>query len=167
MTKTNYKTDYSKKFLDPKWQKFRLSVLQRDKFRCVRCDDDKSTLHAHHTYYEEFGTDPWDYEEDTVITLCERCHEDEHANQKRANKELMNCIDATGISWADKAALSVFFSMLNKKLPVDFWSVFMMMGTDKLFYEKAKELYYDETCEIPDILRGLRDDAIERILDNE
>lgn len=67
---------YSKKLLDPRWQKKRLEILQRDKFTCTLCGNDRETLHVHHKYYES-GYEPWDYEKDTLITLCSTCHEEE------------------------------------------------------------------------------------------
>ena len=43
MTKT-----YSQKLRDPKWQKKRLEVLQRDEFCCQLCNDKETELHIHH-----------------------------------------------------------------------------------------------------------------------
>ena len=65
---------YSQKFKDPRWQKLRLKVLERDGFKCRRCGDEKSELHIHHGYYKN-GNDPWDYEMESLTTLCVDCHE--------------------------------------------------------------------------------------------
>ena len=64
---------YSEKLRDPKWQKMRLEVMERDDFTCVQCGDSASTLNVHHCYYK-YGRDPWEYEVDSLITLCETCH---------------------------------------------------------------------------------------------
>lgn len=69
-------SDYKKKFLDPRWQKKRLSILQRDEFSCCRCGDTEQTLHVHHKYYT-YGVEPWDYEDELLETLCVICHEEE------------------------------------------------------------------------------------------
>jgi hypothetical protein len=66
-------TSYWEKLKDPRWQKMRLEVLQRDEFTCVRCGAKDKTLHVHHGYYEK-GKDPWDYYDWTLYTLCEDCH---------------------------------------------------------------------------------------------
>lgn len=58
---------------DPRWQRKRLEVMQRDEFRCRVCFDDKETLNVHHGYYEK-GKAPWEYNDDTLWTLCEQCH---------------------------------------------------------------------------------------------
>lgn len=64
---------YTEKLKDPQWQKKRLEILQRDNWTCKGCGDNKSTLHVHHKKYI-FGRDPWEYENNMLITLCEFCH---------------------------------------------------------------------------------------------
>jgi hypothetical protein len=65
---------YSEKLRDPRWQKMRLEVMQRDKFTCCHCRDDEKTLNVHHLTYTK-GAAPWEYELSNLITLCEDCHE--------------------------------------------------------------------------------------------
>ena len=48
---TPAQTKYYEKFKDPRWQKKRLEVLQRDEFMCQICLDTSSTLHIHHRRY--------------------------------------------------------------------------------------------------------------------
>jgi len=69
----NKSSDYSKKLKNPKWQKKRLEIFKRDKFRCRICKDDENELHIHHKEYIS-DTDPWDYPNELLITLCEHCH---------------------------------------------------------------------------------------------
>lgn len=64
---------YSDKLKDPRWQKKRLEILQRDDFSCRKCSDMSSTLHIHHKYYTK-DVEPWDYKDDCFITLCDTCH---------------------------------------------------------------------------------------------
>ena len=68
---------YQDKLLDPKWQKKKSEILLRDNYKCRSCGSEHITLHAHHIFYIE-GTDPWDYKDDNLITLCEVCHNTEH-----------------------------------------------------------------------------------------
>lgn len=63
---------YSEKLRDPRWQKKRLQILNRDNFTCQWCQDTESTLHIHHLKYKG---DPWDIEDEFLITLCETCHQ--------------------------------------------------------------------------------------------
>lgn len=73
---------YREKLLDPRWQKLRLQVLERDGWACRACEDKDSTLHVHHGYYPK-GGDPWDAEQSVLWTLCEACH-DELGRQREA-----------------------------------------------------------------------------------
>lgn len=64
---------YSEKLKDPRWQKKRLEILERDDFTCQRCFAKDKTLQIHHWKY---AREPWDVENGYLITLCEDCHED-------------------------------------------------------------------------------------------
>lgn len=67
---------YKEKLLDPRWQKKRLEILNRDKFTCQKCGDDKRTLHVHHRRYFP-KIEPWDIPNNCLVTLCDICHEGE------------------------------------------------------------------------------------------
>jgi len=82
------KMKYADKFKDPRWQKKRLEILNRDKFTCQICGDDKSTLHVHHRYYTA-GKEPWDYPNEAFVVLCEDCHEEEGTMMKGSIDNLM------------------------------------------------------------------------------
>jgi CRISPR/Cas system-associated protein Cas10 (large subunit of type III CRISPR-Cas system) len=69
----NTKKSYVEKLKDPRWQKKRLGIMQRDDFKCQLCGDSSSTLHIHHKSYEK-GKEPWDYDNNNLITYCEVCH---------------------------------------------------------------------------------------------
>lgn len=73
---------YSEKLLDPRWQKKRLEILQRDSFTCRNCSSMEKTLHVHHLNYER-GVEPWEYPEYYMVTLCKDCHLEIEANGKR------------------------------------------------------------------------------------
>lgn len=91
---------YMKKLKDPRWQKKRLEVLERDKWTCQICEDKEKTLHVHHTYYEK-GIEPWDCLARTMITLCEDCHKKEKGERKRAERKLLFVFRDTGWLSAD------------------------------------------------------------------
>ena len=65
---------YAEKLKDPRWQKARLEILERDDFTCTRCGSKDKTLHVHHGYYER-GKDLWEYDPGTLWTYCEDCHQ--------------------------------------------------------------------------------------------
>ena len=64
---------YAEKLRDPKWQKKRLEIMERDGFACCHCGDKNSTLNVHHSFYER-GKMPWEYGDYMLTTLCEACH---------------------------------------------------------------------------------------------
>jgi hypothetical protein len=66
-------TTYSEKLRDPRWQKKRLEILQRDNFTCLLCGDKETELHIHHEEYIR-GRKPWEYENSKLKTLCKHCH---------------------------------------------------------------------------------------------
>jgi hypothetical protein len=66
---------YKEKLTDPRWQKKRLEIMNRDAFTCVSCGATNKTLHVHHLKYIK---DPWDVSNDFLQTLCFECHTKEH-----------------------------------------------------------------------------------------
>jgi hypothetical protein len=66
--------EYKEKWKDPRWQKKRLKIMERDSWRCQVCHFDSEQLAVHHIKYK-WGKDPWDYDDDELITLCKTCHD--------------------------------------------------------------------------------------------
>jgi hypothetical protein len=67
---------YFEKLKDPRWQKKRLKIFERDGWACNECAAKKFTLHVHHIEYT--CCDPWDEPDKNLITLCENCHDLNH-----------------------------------------------------------------------------------------
>lgn len=63
---------YSEKLKDPRWQKRRLFIFERDQWACQCCGDKETSLNVHH---KKYVGDPWESPEDQLVTLCEDCHE--------------------------------------------------------------------------------------------
>jgi hypothetical protein len=97
---------YSEKLKDPRWQKKRLKILERDEFACNDCGDTESTLMVHHLKY---AGDPWEIEDKYLITLCEDCHESEHESRKEA----MNCLN-------DKLSCYLSYELTSISIFLDF-----------------------------------------------
>lgn len=64
---------YSDKLKDPRWQKKRLEIMNRDNWTCKLCGDKGSPLQVHHLEYSRNGN-PWDVEDKHLTTLCDHCH---------------------------------------------------------------------------------------------
>lgn len=71
------KLTYSEKLKDPRWQKKRLEIFQRDNWQCQSCDCTDITLHVHHLKYFP-NLEPWEYDNKYLVTYCEKCHNTEH-----------------------------------------------------------------------------------------
>ena len=78
---------YSEKLNDPRWQKKRLEVMDRDNFMCNTCFSTIKSLHVHHAYYEK-GKNPWEYPSEALTTQCESCHEKMETGLLRVRKAI-------------------------------------------------------------------------------
>ncbi len=78
--------DYKEQLRDPRWQKKRLEIFDRDKWTCQICLDTKENLQIHHKSYDK-GKKAWEYGNDRLITLCETCHEAVSAHIKEYGNE--------------------------------------------------------------------------------
>ncbi len=65
------KVSYSNKLKNPKWQKRRLEIMQRDNFECKCCLSTTTELNVHHFNYSK---EPWESEDFELITICNNCH---------------------------------------------------------------------------------------------
>jgi hypothetical protein len=63
---------YSEKLRDPRWQRKRLSIMQRDDWQCRHCQSKDKTLTVHHYLY---SGNPWEVDDQFLVTLCEDCHQ--------------------------------------------------------------------------------------------
>ena len=99
----NYKSQY----LHPKWQKRRLEMLESAVFQCQECEDTETTLHVHHKRYFK-GRDIWDYSDEELIVLCEKCHKQEHVKKDA----LANLIGKLNL-WQIEDVICVIAGMLE------------------------------------------------------
>ncbi|MDZ4345946.1 MAG: hypothetical protein U1E51_26330 [Candidatus Binatia bacterium] len=94
------KQPYAQQLRDPRWQKKRLEIMERDGFTCRHCESTKKTLNVHHTYYES-GAAPWEYPEHALVTFCEDCHKNEEAYKTNWDCRLMQTFRRAGATNAD------------------------------------------------------------------
>ncbi len=125
---------YSEKLKDPRWQKKRLRILERDEFTCQKCESETKTLHVHHKYYLH-GKDPWDYDDAVLITLCFECHEGEE-NSKQSPLEFIDELRRLGFFNTDFEGLFFRNSVLKKD---DLLHLFVH-DTNPLFVEEFRGL---------------------------
>jgi hypothetical protein len=92
--------EYIQKFKDPRWQKKRLEIFERDKWQCQVCLAEGDTLNIHHKYYCD-DCEPWEYDDNALVTLCERCHEYEKDYLKSASSRLIKAMKEPGMMAGD------------------------------------------------------------------
>lgn len=55
------------------------------------CAETEITLNVHHRYYED-GKEPWEYPIQSLVTLCEECHEAETESMKSTVATLLKTL---------------------------------------------------------------------------
>lgn len=97
---------YADKLRDPRWQKKRLEILQRDNFTCQHCHSTENQLHIHHVAY--FKKEPWEIDDKLLITLCEYCHEFEQESVRESHNDLVTILKQNGFMAAQFHNLSQY-----------------------------------------------------------
>ncbi len=82
---------YADKLRDPRWQKKRMEIFERDNWTCKRCGETEETLMVHHRYYIR-NREPWDYDPRALVTLCQTCHEAETECMSESEQTLLESI---------------------------------------------------------------------------
>ena len=78
--------DYSKRLKDPRWQRKRLEVMERDKWTCVDTLESDDPLQVHHCWYAKGG--PWETPNKYLITVTEDAHNERHKIESDIKKTL-------------------------------------------------------------------------------
>lgn len=139
------KSSYVEKFKDPRWQRMRLAVFERDKWRCRKCHSTDKTLNAHHLYYLE-SHEPWEYDLSALLTLCEDCHEAETVALRVNERRLIHALKCFGLMADDMEmiadALSDAPPPKNKPhLLLTLWDLFQ----DESFRDRIVDLWRDKS----------------------
>lgn len=114
---------YSEKLKDPRWQRKRLEILQRDEWCCRICFDTAATLHVHHRCYLA-GHDPWEYDDQYLQTLCEHCHKRETEMLPAVRSELLDTLAVAGAGHSELLLLAGAFAPgVDKQLWDLEWSI--------------------------------------------
>ena len=114
---TTPKPSYSEKLRDPRWQKSRLLIFQRDNWACQRCNSTENTLHVHHKLYIR-DKEPWDYPDKLLVTLCEYCHQAETDELPKALDEVRVALQTTWSS-VDLSLFAHFFETAAEDASID------------------------------------------------
>ena len=148
---------YSEKLKDPRWQKKRLEVFDRDEWMCKNCGDKEGTLNVHHLHYLP-GKDPWEYDLKDLLTLCEPCHQTEKDERNQCEDGLLKILrlekymaeDIDGIrDFLWRASSRCQPSELSKALRWCTWNTHGMPIGDKVFGELMSSYreYFGKDCQ--------------------
>lgn len=85
------KNEYYQRLKDPRWQKKRLDIMDRDNFSCQICGATKKTLNIHHKRYL-VHKEIWDVPDSLLVTLCEDCHQQEAENLTSVVQDITSII---------------------------------------------------------------------------
>lgn len=133
---------YLEKLKDPRWQKKRLEIFSRDEFTCKYCGDSDSSLQVHHIWYQ--SNNPWETQNELLVTLCESCHEEEEERLKELKLNLLNDLRKAGMVSLDIEYLSmIFYNNRPFGSRTMILSILMELMSEKDFHDKVLRLYKD------------------------
>lgn len=148
---------YWEKLQDPRWQKRKTEILEREDFICERCGDTEETLHIHHSFYPP-DTDPWDVADWHLHCYCKRCH-------KIIQK------DENDVKWAISFVHIDDLKQINGFLRGWVKAREKLLGHDSLMDEAGEEEYSDwgynaeELCGFVKALFTATDDVMKSVLE--
>jgi 5-methylcytosine-specific restriction endonuclease McrA len=126
---------YKEMLRDPRWQKKRLQIMERDGFACRKCSATTKTLNVHHGLYYGYGQPPWEYPAATLFTLCEDCHVEEEAHKKHLDEMLPLFVRQAGGLNTDVGRLCTLFCDLGEE-PGGLALIFVAL--DELWHEQRE-----------------------------
>ena len=100
---------YSEKLKDPRWQKKRLEIFQRDNWTCKFCGDTESMLMVHHFKYEG---EPWEVDNEHLATCCAKCHKEEHEDLSFAKHLFFSEIEESSVVYNSLTSI-IIHSLLS------------------------------------------------------
>ena len=133
-------SNYSELLKDPRWQKKRLEIMNRDNWTCQSCFSTDITLHVHHLRY---SGKPWEAPDICLITLCEKCHEFEEGLK---DHDLYDLIADAGLTRENLKILLQHVAFKVKKTSQEynapFWAFHQEVLMSIVTQEELDELAY-------------------------
>ena len=112
--------------------------MQRDNFTCQHCGATDKTLQVHHLWYSTLKK-PWEYDNDSYLTLCSSCHELETEYNNILYTKFCDLKTISGQKGISKQVLDALFSRI---------STFLLDGynEDDCLNNSIKVLLHDAVC---------------------
>lgn len=138
---------YWEKLKDPRWQKRRLEIMKRDEFTCQDCHNKEYTLNVHHKWYEK-NQEPWDADDQQLITVCEVCHNLRKEDASRLRDEIRKLYTRGYTECQVRRVLSTFGSLekensdtIEENISVLFWLFFIDPITREIRWNTLRSMY--------------------------
>lgn len=109
--------DYRKLLKDPRWQKKRLEILERDNFTCRDTGATDEELHVHHCWYARGA--PWETPNEYLLTLCASAHKFRQDLERRAKDALGLLMAKTPCHDGDEDDLLMLVSSMEDLASMD------------------------------------------------
>jgi len=105
-----------KKYEEKKqWELLQLKICERDDWTCVNCGQSDCYLYIHFKIFEP-NKKPWEYPEDSLVSLCEDCF----AEERKLLGIALNCLsEAARSKFLAVQIDSIASSLFSMKLPDD------------------------------------------------
>jgi hypothetical protein len=128
---------YQEKLKDPRWQKRRLEVFERDGWKCRKCSRGDKTLNIHHLIYLP-NKEPWEYNNKMLLTLCEDCHLEESNKDEQAAFDEGLCLvfRSSGFFNRDIHDIISVFKYMKYHNPQDVLIVLQHLFTDQSLFDQ-------------------------------
>lgn len=117
--------NFFKNYKDPRWQKKRLLIMERDRFTCQNCGRADNELFVHHRYYER-GSMPWEYPDNALVTYCGACHEEWHRLKAMLDKKTGYL--TAELDWLVKCAEKGPRRVIKDRFPADTRVTILMLS---------------------------------------
>ena len=73
-------SDYESLLNTAEWRQKRAEIVARDRDVCQRCGETGIPIEVHHRYYMA-NTQPWEYDNDALVSVCRPCHKVIHQTE--------------------------------------------------------------------------------------
>lgn len=154
-TQTQSRPAYWQLLQDPRWQRRRLEIMERDGFACVNCESEDRTLNVHHKLYRS-GAMPWEYEDDVLETLCGPCHKRRSEVEKYLKENTALCSGDELDAITAYAATVAAYSIHDLEKHLNCWSYGSAQGYADFFGMKSVDVWLkhiDNVFCIADVLK--------------
>jgi hypothetical protein len=143
--------NYSDKLKDPRWQKRRLKIFERDNWICTNCYADETMAGMFHVHHLKYSGEPWDAPDEYLTTYCQSCHDADHEMRAEFEKALIEELKLCSIR--DVEAMIGVAQMINraKQGGLHVQTISWLMGDKNIIklINKASQEYSDSLPDLP------------------